>query len=200
MERPKFKCLDHLDLKVRDLEKSLDFYVGLLGWRVTDGKNSSGFFNKPNRFVTCTDKHHTINIFEFRPKDGSCDPPVGHTHDNDQYGVMHIAFEVEDKEAFFAWEIYLRSKGVEFVYGPLLHSVNHPEGDNRSFGENRALYFTDPDGNVIEICCDMMRIAEDGEVDREWHAERIRRDGYDPNDVPVSRIPEIIRYETSCWT
>ncbi len=33
MERPKFKCLDHLALKVRDLEKSIDFYVGLLGWR-----------------------------------------------------------------------------------------------------------------------------------------------------------------------
>mgnify|MGYP006126319961 CR=1 FL=1 len=32
MERPefKFKSLDHLAMKVRNLEKSLDFYVGLL--------------------------------------------------------------------------------------------------------------------------------------------------------------------------
>ena len=88
MERPnfKFKGLDHLAMKVRDLEKSLEFYVGLLGWRVNDGKNNSGFFGRPNRFVSCTDRHHTINMFEFRPKDGSCDPPVGNTQDNDQYG------------------------------------------------------------------------------------------------------------------
>ena len=190
MERPrfKFKSLAHLAMKVRDLEKSIDFYVGLLGWRINDGKDNSGFFGRPNRFVSCTDRHHTINMFEFRPKDGSCDPPVGNTQDNDQFGIMHFAFEVENKEAFDAWEAYLRSKGVEFVYGPLLHSLNHPEGDRRSFGENRAMYFTDPDGNVIEICCDMMRLTEDGEVDREWHTKRVLRDGYDPKDVPVSRI------------
>jgi catechol 2,3-dioxygenase-like lactoylglutathione lyase family enzyme len=131
MERPefKFKSLDHLAMKVRDLEKFFDFYVGLLGWRLNDGKSNSEFFGRPNRFVSCTDRHHTINMFEFRPKDGSCDPPVVNTQDNDEYGIMHFAFEVENKEAFDAWEKFLRSKGVEFVYGPLLHSLNHPEGD-----------------------------------------------------------------------
>jgi hypothetical protein len=36
--------------------------------------------------------------------------------------------------------------------------------------------------------CDMMQINENGEVDPDWHAERIRRDGYNPKEVSVPEI------------
>ena len=191
---PKLKGLDHLALKVRDIKKSLHFYVDILGFRVNDGRNKSGLTGRPNRFISCTNRHHTINMFEFRPKDGSCDPPEGHTQDNDEYGMMHFAFDVEDKETFFAWADYLHSRGVELIRGPLLHSPTHPEGDG-SPGENRSIYFSDPDGNVIEIMCDMMHLDEKGEVDKEWHADRIQRDGHDPKEVPIPPIHNYLREE-----
>ena len=105
------------------------------------------------------------------------------------YGLQHFAFIVDGKAEFNEWVDYLKSKGVEFVRGPLLHSPTHPEGDG-SPGENRAVYFCDPDGNAIEICCDIMHLDENDEVDRAWHADRLRRDGHDPEKVA---IPPMVR-------
>jgi len=185
---PSLKGLDHLALKVRDLEKSLHFYVDLLGFRVNDGRKLVAFTGRPNRHISCTNKHHTINLFEFRPKDGTSDLPASHTQDNDEYGLMHFAFEVDDRETFDAWVAHFRSsEEIEIIRGPTLHSTTHPEGDG-SPGENRSIYISDPDGNVIEIMCDMMQINENGEVDPDWHVERIRRDGYNPKEVSVPEI------------
>ena len=94
MQHPKLKGLDHIALKVRDLEKSLHFYVDILGFRVNDGRDSSLFTGRPYRYISCTNKHHTINMAEFRPEDGSCEPPATHTQAIDEYGLLHFAFEV----------------------------------------------------------------------------------------------------------
>ena len=52
------------------------------------------------------------------------------------------------------------------------------------------MYFCDPDGNAIEICCDMMVVDEKCEVDPAWHAERIKSDGHDPEKV---HLPPLTR-------
>tara|TARA_Y100000590_G_C15489478_1_gene927120 strand:+ start:526 stop:792 length:267 start_codon:yes stop_codon:yes gene_type:complete len=67
--------------------------------------------------------------------------------------------------------------------GPLVHSPTHPEGDG-SWGENRALYFCDPDGNAIEIFCDMANINfATHEIDDLWFRQRIKKDGFDPLEI-----------------
>ncbi len=184
---PKLKGLQHIGLKVRDLETSLRFYTEVLGFRVIEHLNlddrSRG--RRSITFITCTDLHHVINLTELSPEAlPENPPPPENTRTGREYGLHHFAFEAADRETFFAWEKHLRENGVELTAGPLLHSPTHPEGDG-TWGENRAMYFCDPDGNAIEICCDMMVVNDDGGVDPPWHAERIRSDGHDPEKVPL---------------
>jgi catechol 2,3-dioxygenase len=193
---PKLNRLQHIALKVRDLEKSLSFYVDILGFRVIEhidqidpAKTDYGYTRKM-RFISCTNEHHVVNLTEigaeFIPPN---QPPPKNSRTLMNYGLHHYAFLVDGKNEFNEWVEYLKSKNVEFVRGPLVHSPTHPEGDG-SPGENRAMYFCDPDGNAIEICCDMMQLGDDDQVDPAWHAERIRQDGYSPEEVglpPINR-------------
>ena len=184
---PKLKGLQHIALKVRDLKESLRFYTEVLGFRVIEHIK----FDDPIRgrssitFITCTDLHHVMNLTELAPEARPENPPPPeNTRTRREYGFHHFAFEVEDKKTFDAWEKHLRENGIEFTNGPLLHSPTHPEGDG-TWGENRAMYFCDPDGNAVEICCDMMVVDENGEVDPAWHATRVKSDGFDPAKVPI---------------
>ena len=194
---PKLNRLQHIALKVRDMEKSLRFYVDVLGFSVVEGLNhddpgrSSYGYASRMRFISCTNEHHVINLTEIAPDCAPENPPPPeNSRARTDYGLHHFAFEVDGKEAFDEWVAHLRSKGVEFVKGPMLHSPTHPEGDG-SPGENRAVYFCDPDGNAVEICCDIMQLDENGEVDRGWHADRLRRDGYDPEKVSIPLIQKV---------
>ena len=159
---PALKGLQHIALKVRDIETSLRFYVEVLGFKVVErhGFTEAQGYNDALNFITCTNKHHVINLVQlapqYRPQDA---PRPANSRKTLQYGLHHFAFEVEDKAAFEAWEKHLRVLGIEFVHGPLVHSPVHPEGDG-SWGENRALYFCDPDGNAIEIFCDLLEMGQ----------------------------------------
>ncbi|MEE9255612.1 MAG: VOC family protein [bacterium] len=185
MPAPKLKALQHIALKVRDLEVSLKFYVEVLGFRVIERHAGGELASRPHglNFITCTNLHHVMNLAElgaeFRPKDP---PPPMNTLANPVFGLHHFAFEVEDRAEYDAWQKHLAEQGVEIVHGPLVHSPTHPEGDG-SWGENRAMYFCDPDGNAVEIFCDMGVMDENGEYDREWFADRLRRDGHDPTGI-----------------
>lgn len=193
---PNLNRLQHIALKVRNLDASLRFYVDILGFSViehidqTDPAKTTYGYTRRVRFISCTNEHHVINLTEigaeFVPPN---QPPPENSRLRTEYGLHHFAFIVDGKSEFNEWVEYLKSREVEFVRGPLLHSPTHPEGDG-SPGENRAVYFCDPDGNAIEICCDIMHLDENGEVDRKWHADRIRRDGYNPEEVllpPINR-------------
>ena len=185
---PKLKGLQHIGPRVRDLEKSLAFYTDVLGFRTVDRFR----YDKPygqriaNNFVTCSNQHHVINLTQNAPEFWPENPsPPGDSRESNDFGLHHIAFETEDRETFEGWLTHLAAHGNEITGGPVVHSATHPEGDCLP-GENRAVYFCDPDGNGIEIFCDM-GLTEDGGavIEKEWHAARIRRDGYDPEKVPV---------------
>ncbi len=187
---PQFTALQHIALKVRDIEKSMHFYVDVLGFRVIE---RHGSYEKPDyphslNFLTCTNLHHVINLVSLAPesrpeKDGG--PVV--TRSVTDYGPHHFAFQVEDKAAFDAWESHLRKNGVEIVSGPVVHSPTYPGGDGL-WGENRAMYFPDPDGHTIEIFCDMAELDPDGQINKEWQRARIAGDGLDPAEVAHPRV------------
>ncbi|OGL58978.1 MAG: hypothetical protein A3J27_08120, partial [Candidatus Tectomicrobia bacterium RIFCSPLOWO2_12_FULL_69_37] len=149
-----FLGFQHIGLKVHDIEAALDFYVGKLGFTVTE-------IHPPGRvpgvplglaFLRCTALHHDLSLF-FWPE-GECPAPKERTMFRWEPGMHHIALQVGSRRELEAWEAYLKAQGVEIVWQRAIHSPTHPEGDGL-WGENHAIYISDPSGNCIEIFCDM---------------------------------------------
>jgi catechol 2,3-dioxygenase len=117
--------LGHVHIRVRDLSRSVRFYVYLLGLRLTE---QVGRF----AFLSAGDEHHSIALEEIG--DWTAQPPRG------ALGVAHVAFEAPDRTAFNAMRSKLREMKMPFI-----------SGDN---GTNWALNLKDPDGNQIQIILD----------------------------------------------
>ncbi|MBI3076861.1 MAG: VOC family protein [Deltaproteobacteria bacterium] len=77
----------------------------------------------------------------------------------------------------FAWEVasldeLKKAKGLLEARGiPILWSGQHGPGNNK------GIYFTDPEGNVVELYCDLDQIGWDGRSrpSEQWN----RREGLD---------------------
>ena len=183
MPRPPspFLGLQHIGLKVHDIEAALCFYVGKLGFTVTE-------IHPPGRvpgvplglaFLRCTALHHDLSLF-FWPE-GECPAPKERTMFRWEPGMHHIALQVGSRRELEAWEAHLKDQGVEIVWQRAIHSPTHPEGDGL-WGENHALYVSDPSGNCIEIFCDMgVFDPARNEVYEGWFRDRLARDGHGPN-------------------
>lgn len=117
----------HAVLKVRDMEVSKQFYVGVLGMKISSESSHATFF----RF---NDYHHDIGVFKVSE---NAQPALA-----DQVGLLHIALVVDSKEALIETYKDLQAKGVK-VESTLDH------------GMTNSLYIYDPDGNAIEIYCEV---------------------------------------------
>ena len=116
----KISGLGHVALKVTDIEKSKQFYHGILGMPyagVHEGK-SMVFFR--------ADGHHNLALF------------LADSIDNTTPSLDHVAFQLQGgrKELGLA-QVELESSGIDVT--PYDHS------------EVKSLYFSDPDGNQIEL-------------------------------------------------
>ena len=118
--------IGHAHLKVRDLNKSVDFYTSLLGFHVTE-RMGSHF-----AFLTGGDMHHELALQEV-----GADAPSPHPFG---VGLYHIAFEAVDEQA-------LKSM-VEKL------DASHIRNSLVDHGISKAVYFSDPDGNGLEVYLD----------------------------------------------
>ena len=118
----------HVVLKVRDLEKAKQFYCGVLGMKLGNEDPERGLFLRFN------DYHHDIAIFKTGP---DADPPK-----KNQVGLVHVALLVENLEVVKAWYERCKALGVPIV-GTTDHAITN------------SVYIEDPEGNVLEIYCDM---------------------------------------------
>lgn len=125
--------IGHVHLKVRDLERSVDFYRAVLGLEVTE-RAGRGF-----AFLSGGDAHHELALQEVG--EGAGPQP------RRSVGLYHTAWEVPDREAFAHARETLSEAGVS------ARAVDH--------GISWALYFRDPDGLGVEIYLDR-RDAADG--------------------------------------
>ncbi len=128
---PKGLRIRHTMLRVRDVNRSVEFYTGLLGMTVMRRRES------PERgesvaYVGYGEEatHHALEIVQ------EAEQPAEFTH-GDAYG--HIALMVPDVGAM-ADE--LKEAGVEFVVEPHQSRPDNP---------NRIAFFKDPDGYEIEL-------------------------------------------------
>lgn len=103
-------------------------------------------------FLRCNVDHHSVNFVNAsRP---------GHMH--------HMAFELQDAGHVTGACDALAARDIKLVWGPGRHGVGH----------NLFTYHADPDGNIVELFCDLDRmVSEDAGVfePRPWHADSPQR-------------------------
>lgn len=153
MSTPALIGIDHLNLVVADLNRSLGFYVDLLGFRQTqrtllEGEWIGRIVGLPNAraevaFIEPPLGAPRIELLQYLSPDGTALElnSVANTH-----GLRHVALRVEDLAAMKA---HLERHGVEFFGEP----VTVPEGIiKRAAGAKKTLvYFLDPDGVILEL-------------------------------------------------
>lgn len=184
---PKLNRIQHVGIKVHNLDLAIDFYRNIMGMKISDRYEPGDNPHNPWGicFLRSGNLHHDISLIGYAKENNLKPNRIGIREPG--VGLHHIAFEVDSKEEFESWISHLKKNKIEFTAGPLVHSPTHPEGDG-TLGENRAIYFHDPSGNGIEIFCDMARIKEeDNSIEEKWFRDRLEKDGYSRNLCNPSR-------------
>jgi catechol 2,3-dioxygenase len=120
--------IGHVHLKVADIERSLEFYCGVLGFELMQR------YGEEAAFVSAGGYHHHIGLNTWHSK-GGAPPPPGST------GLFHFAIRYPTRTALAEALRRLVEAGV-----PLEGASDH--------GVSEALYLSDPDGNGIELYWD----------------------------------------------
>jgi catechol 2,3-dioxygenase len=127
----KVKRVGHLVLRVKDVERSRRFFENVLGLPVV-AQNERGmvFFS-----TDVEDNHHMLALMP-GGKEATATPAP------DQIGMHHVSFELESfAELQDAWRRF-QENGVTID-----HTVFH--------GITKSIYFYDPDGNRLEVYCNV---------------------------------------------
>ena len=120
--------IGHVHLKVSDLERSLAFYCGVLGFQLTQRYGTQA------AFVSAGGYHHHIGLNTWESRGGKA-PPRGTT------GLFHVAILYPDRASLADALRRLIQNNV-----PLDGASDH--------GVSEALYLHDPDGNGLELYVD----------------------------------------------
>ena len=119
--------LQHLTFSTLNVEKFVDFYVGKLGFCISDRVlHSNG--NLATCFVRSNHEHHTVACFK-----------------SDRVGVDHHSYEAGEWNAIRDWCDHFASMNIELMWGPGRHGP----------GNNLFVFVEDPDGNWIEISAEL---------------------------------------------
>ena len=121
--------LGHVVLKVRDAKKSRDFYTKALGLKVAHENLERGAV-----FLSFGAEHHELALFQLA---------TGEIPDAEQPGLHHMAWQLGSFEELQAAYRELGELGI-----PVESTVEH--------NVTRSVYFPDPDGNRVELYCDMV--------------------------------------------
>jgi catechol 2,3-dioxygenase len=126
----KITRVGHLVLKVKDLERSRRFFTEVLGFPQV-GENDRGmlFFS-----TDVNNNHHMLAIREGKP--GATLP------DAEQLGMEHVSFEVGSFAEL--QEVYRKFKAQDVKFRQMIFH-----------GVAKSIYFYDPDGNQLEVYCNV---------------------------------------------
>jgi len=116
--------IDHVALAVRDVERSADWYVDVLGFE----RRFNGMWNG-------------IPVFVAREKTAIALFPAGSDQPNSpqprqRNGILHLAMRA-NRANFIVAQRELTSRGIDFHFTD--HEISH------------SIYFRDPDGIELEI-------------------------------------------------
>ena len=123
--------IGHVHLKVSDIDRSLDFYRGVLGFELMQRWEDQA------AFISAGGYHHHIGLNTWRSKGGS--PPEPGTT-----GLFHLAILYPTRRTL--------ADAVR-----RLQDANWPIDGASDHGVSEAIYLRDPDENGIELYCDRPR-------------------------------------------
>ncbi|MGB6150680.1 MAG: VOC family protein [Pricia sp.] len=125
---PAKASIGHVHLKVADIQRSLDFYIDLLGFEL------KAMMGTDAAFIAAGGYHHHIGLNTWRSKGM---PPASTTG----VGLFHLAI------------VYPTRKDLAFIC-KRLSDHEYPISGAADHGVSESLYLEDPDGNSIELYCD----------------------------------------------
>jgi catechol 2,3-dioxygenase-like lactoylglutathione lyase family enzyme len=141
----KLKHLDHINIVVTDLKAAKSFFLDL-GFEIQAEKTLEGAWidilvgltNVKTNFISLSlpDSQAVIELLEYIEPKGGIDHNLGIAN---QVGYRHIAFQVEDIDA---WYTQLGEKGVERL---------SPVQSVPNFNGKRLFYFRGPDNILLEF-------------------------------------------------
>jgi catechol 2,3-dioxygenase len=120
--------IGHVHLKVSDLQRSLDFYCGLLGFELVTTYGSQA------AFISAGGYHHHIGLNTWHSKGG---PPAP----VNSAGLFHTAI------------LYPTRKDLATIF-KRLNDTGYPFTGFADHGVSEALYLDDPDRNGVELYWD----------------------------------------------
>ena len=114
--------MDHVNLSVRNLEQSVNFYKNLFGFEIRKDDNSPNKLDVPSKIIG----NDSIKLCMYE------DPQM-----SSEGGIAHFGFHIENFD-----EIMQKCKelGVEVLYGGPV-----------DFEKSRSVYIKDPSGYDIEL-------------------------------------------------
>src|SRR6201984_1981463 len=133
LEKLRFPTIDpgvrigHVHLKVADLQRSLDFYCGVLGFVLTTSRPGAAF-------ISAGGYHHHIGLIPWESRGGS--PPAPGTT-----GLYHLAI------------LYPTRAELSDALRRVIDAGIQLDGAS-DHGVSEALYLRDPDENGVELCWD----------------------------------------------
>jgi len=125
---PALTHIGHVHLKVADLQRSLNFYQGLLGFEVTM------MYGNQAAFISAGGYHHHIGLNTWHSK-GAAQAL------QNSVGLYHTAI------------VYPTRKDLAIIFNRL-HSAQYPFSGASDHGVSEALYLDDPYGNGVELYWD----------------------------------------------
>ena len=134
--------IGHVHLKVSDLQKSLDFYVGLLGFE------RMLLYGGEAAFISAGGYHHHIGLNTWHSKGAPPAPEYAP-------GLYHTAI------------VYPQRKDLAIILQRLI-AAKYPITGASDHGVSEAIYLNDPDQNGVELYWDrpteLWPRANDGEL------------------------------------
>lgn len=169
----RIRKIGHVVLRASDMQKSVQFYTQVLGFRISD-VYPEDMVPGGMVFMRCNADHHGVALVG-----GMTEPSKGRE-------LHHFAFEVETLDEVFRARKLLREHNVKITF----------EGRRRA-GVQVAVEFLDPDGHQLEIYWGLDQLGDQDKArpSNEWHWAHTLEEAIGnppPGQSPTLQDPSLI--------